>query len=130
MQKKVIFTLVMGLFSFGMFAQNKPAFRSVEVAEFEKAVTEAAYVVLDVRMPVEYQEGHIPGTDYNIDVLEDNFIVEALKVLPKDRPVALYCRSGNRSKTAARILSEKGYQVLELATGFLGWFDAGKPVEK
>ena len=79
--------------------------------------------------PVEYAEGHIPGTDYNIDVLEDNFEAEALKLLSKDRPVALYCRSGNRSKKAASILSENGYVVLELAKGYLGWFDAGKPVE-
>ena len=51
------------------------------------------------------------------------------KTLPKDKPVALYCRSGNRSKNAARILAEKGYQVLELGTGFRGWAAAGKEVE-
>ena len=97
-------------FSFlSLSAQSEQPFRSVSVNEFEIAVTDTSYVVLDVRMPVEYAEGHIPGTDYNIDVLEDNFKEEALKKLPKDKPVALYCRSGNRSKTAARILTENGY---------------------
>ena len=48
----------------------------------------------------------------------------------KDKPVALYCRSGNRSKTAARILADKGYEVVELGTGFRGWVAAGKNVVK
>ena len=123
-------TFVMSFAFFGLFGQSKQTFRSVDVAEFEKALADTSYVVLDVRMPVEYAEGHIPGTDYNIDVLEDNFKQVALDKLPKNRPVALYCRSGNRSKSAARILSENGYEVLELATGYLGWIDAGKEIAK
>ena len=99
-------------------------------AEFEKAVADTAYVVLDVRTPAEHAEGYIPGTHLNIDVLEDDYTEIALRNLPKDKPVALYCRSGNRSKNAARILAEKGYQVLELGTGFRGWVAAGKDVEK
>lgn len=118
-------------FSFlGLFGQARHSFRSVTVDEFEKVMTDTSTLVLDVRMPVEYEQGHLPGTDYNIDVLEDNFSQEALRLLPKDKTIALYCRSGNRSKKAAGILSENGYQVIELANGFLGWYDAGKPVEK
>ena len=40
------------------------------------------------------------------------------------------CRSGNRSKNAARILAEKGYEVVELGTGFRGWSAAGKKTVK
>ena len=130
MIKKILITFMLGFSFLSLFAQSEQPFKSVSVNEFEIAVADTSYVVLDVRMPVEYAEGHIPGTDYNIDVLEDNFKEEALKKLPKDKPVALYCRSGNRSKTAARILTENGYEVVELAKGFLGWYDAGKPVEK
>ena len=54
----------------------------------------------------------------------------AAETLSKDKPVALYCRSGNRSKKAARILAEKGYQVVELETGFRGWAAAGKDIAK
>ena len=118
----------MGFSLFGLFAQAKK-FRTVDVAEFAKAVSDTSYVVVDVRTPAEHAEGHIPGTQFNIDVLEDSYTKTALKVLPKDRPVALYCRSGNRSKNAARILAENGYQVLELGTGFRGWSAAGKKVE-
>lgn len=113
---------------FGLFAQTNK-FRTVDVAEFSKAISDTSYVVLDVRTPAEHAEGHIPGTHFNIDVLEDSFTELALKMLAKDKPVALYCRSGNRSKNAARILAEKGYQVLELGTGFRGWTAAGQEVE-
>ena len=113
---------------FGVFGQTNK-FKTVDVAEFAKAVADTSYVVLDVRTPAEYAEGHIPGTHFNIDVLEDSYTELALKTLPKGKPVALYCRSGNRSKKAARILTENGYQVVELGTGFRGWAAAGKEVE-
>ena len=113
---------------FGVFGQTNK-FKTVDVAEFSKAVADTSYVVLDVRTPAEYAEGHIPGTHFNIDVLEDSYTELALKTLPKDKPVALYCRSGNRSKNAARILADKGYQVVALGTGFRGWAAAGKEVE-
>lgn len=109
--------------------QPKPSFRSVGVEDFEKAVVDTAFVVLDVRTASEYAEGHIPGTDFNIDVSKGSFKEEALKKLTKEKGVALYCRSGNRSKKAARILSENGYRVVELSTGFRGWTAAGKPSE-
>lgn len=114
---------------FGLFGQNKN-FKTVDVDEFAKAVADTSYLVLDVRTPAEHAEGHIPGTHFNIDVLEDSYTENALRTLPKDKPVALYCRSGNRSKNAARILAEKGYQVIELGIGFRGWVAAGKKVEK
>ena len=114
---------------FGLFGQiNK--FKTVDVEEFAKAVSDTSSVVLDVRTPAEHAEGHIPGTHFNIDVLEDSYTETAIKTLPKDKRVALYCRSGNRSKNAARILAEKGYQVLELGTGFRGWVAAGKDTTK
>ena len=114
---------------FGIFGQNNK-FKTVDVTEFAKAVADTSYVVLDVRTSAEHAEGYIPGTHFNIDVLEDSYTDIALKTLPKDKPVALYCRSGNRSKNAARILAEKGYQVLELGTGFRGWVAAGKDTTK
>lgn len=114
---------------FGLFGQTNK-FKTVDVAEFAKAVADTSYVVLDVRTEAEYSEGHIPGTHFNIDVLQDSYTETALKMLPKEKPVALYCRSGNRSKNAARILAEKGYEVLELGTGFRGWVAADRPIEK
>jgi rhodanese-related sulfurtransferase len=127
--KRIILLLIMGFSSIGLFCQTNK-FKTVDVAEFAKAVADTSYIVLDVRTPAEHAEGHIPGTHFNIDVLDDNYTETALKLLPKDKKVALYCRSGNRSKNAARILAEKGYQVLELGTGFRGWVSEGKDTTK
>ena len=127
--KRIILTIIMGFSFFGLFGQTNK-FKTVDVAEFAKAVADTSYVVLDVRTQAEHAEGHIPGTQFNIDVLEDSYTETALKTLPKDKPVALYCRSGNRSKNAARILAEKGYEVLELGSGFRGWVSAGKKTTK
>jgi rhodanese-related sulfurtransferase len=120
----------MGFSFFGLFGQTNN-FKTVDVKEFADFIKDTTKVtVVDVRMPVEHEEGHIPGTHFNIDVLEDTYTKIATETLPKDKPVALYCRSGNRSKKAARILAENGYEVVELGTGFLGWFDAGLKVVK
>ena len=126
----VVKVIVLMCFSFfGLFGQTNN-FKTVDVAEFAKAVADTSYIVLDVRTPAEHAEGYIPGTHYNIDVLEDSYITTALTTLPKDKPVALYCRSGNRSKNAARMLAENGYEVVELGTGFRGWVAAGKKAAK
>lgn len=119
----------MGFSFFGLFGQNNN-FKIVDVNEFEKFIKDANVTVVDVRTATEHADGYIPGTDFNIDVLEGSYTKIATETLPKDKPVALYCRSGNRSKTAARILSDMGYEVIELGTGFRGWVTAGKDVVK
>ena len=127
--KRILLTLVMGFSLFGLFAQTTN-FKTVDVDEFEEFIADTNAILLDVRTAAEHAEGFIPGTDYNIDVLEDTFTNIATETLPKNRPIALYCRSGNRSKSAARILAESGYKVVELGTGFRGWQSAGKQVAK
>ena len=77
----------------------------------------------------EYSEGHIAKT-ININVLDDSFATMADSLLQKDKPVALYCRSGKRSRKAAKILSKKGYKVFDLYKGFNAWQDAGKNIEQ
>ena len=127
--KRITLTLIMGFSFFGLFGQTSK-FKTVDVKEFEKFISDTTVSILDVRTPAEHAEGFIPGTHFNIDVLEDTYTKIATETLSKDKPVALYCRSGNRSKKAARILAEKGYQVVELGTGFRGWAAAGKDIAK
>ena len=126
--KRLIFTLIMGFSFFGLFGQTNN-FKIVDANDFAKYIQDKNVIVLDVRTPAEHAEGYIPGTDFNIDVLEDSYTRIATEKLPKDKPVALYCRSGNRSKKAAKILADKGYIVVELGTGFRGWVAAGKKVQ-
>ena len=125
--KRLIFTLIMGFSFFGLFGQTND-FKIVDANEFARYIQDNDVTVLDVRTPEEHSEGFIPGTDFNIDVLQVSYTKIATEKLPKDKPVALYCRSGNRSKKAAKILADKGYEVVELGTGFRGWVSAGKKV--
>lgn len=116
-----LFSAIIGLF--GCNAQSAK-FATVDVEEFAKVISDTTVVRLDVRTPLEYAEGHIDDA-INIDVLSDSFADKAAR-LPKNRTIALYCRSGNRSKKAAAILADKGYKVIELATGYNGWQKAHK----
>ncbi|WP_448924606.1 rhodanese-like domain-containing protein [Hoylesella nanceiensis] len=117
-----ILSTIFGLFSCN--AQSKK-FESVDVATFAKVIADSTVVLLDVRTPEEYEEAHI-GNAINIDVLQDSFESKATSILPKNKKIALYCRSGKRSKKAANILAAKGYRIVELTTGYLGWIEAKK----
>lgn len=98
----------------------------MSVEEFAQVIADSNVVVLDVRTLDEHIAGHIAGTTLHIDVLKPDFDSLAVANIREKSTVALYCRSGNRSKRAAAILAGKGHQVIELATGYNGWVQASK----
>lgn len=102
-------------------------FESLDVEAFEKVISDTSVVRLDVRSIDEYASGHIAKA-INIDVMKDDFMTKATSLLPKDKTIALYCRSGRRSKKAAGILVENGYKVIELNSGISGWTNARKEI--
>ena len=108
---------------------NAAEFKSVTPPEFQEVIADTAVQVLDSRTAEEYADGYIARA-INIDVLKDDFADIATKTLDARRTVAVYCRSGRRSKKAAQILTEKGYTVIELNKGYLSWIDAKMPVTK
>ena len=95
-------------------------YQSVDVATFAEIIQDNNVVLLDVRTQSEYEAGHIPNAIL-IDVTQADFLPKCKQQLPLDKPIALYCRSGNRSKKAAQILSQEKYKVVELNTGFNSW---------
>jgi phage shock protein E len=82
-------------------------------AEFLQIRTPDA-VVLDVRTAAEFASEHLEVAR-NVDILQDGFIerVEELGV-DREQPVYLYCRSGNRSGHAARLLRQRGYRAFNV----------------
>lgn len=127
---KVFFAGICLFFSTLFSCQQKGEdFESVSADEFATLIADSDIQRLDVRTVAEYSEEHIPGS-ININVLDEQFAAIADSTLQKDKPIALYCRSGKRSKKAAAILSRKGYKVYELDKGFIGWKEAGKETEK
>ena len=122
-----IFTMLCSLF--GCSSAQTQGFKSLTVEEYAKAIEDTGIVRLDVRTAEEYADGHIANT-INIDVLKDDFEKKAKATLPKDKVIAVNCRSGKRSKNAARILVKNGFKVIELDAGYNDWLAKGMPVTK
>ena len=92
------------------------------------ALMEAPHVVvLDVRTADEFSDGHIEGA-VNIDQAQSNFIQKVKAAVSADKTIAVYCRSGRRSASAAGRLAAEGYKAVNLKGGILAWKEAGKPV--
>ena len=129
MNIKLMGILIMLCSLFGCSSAQTQGFKSLTVDEYAKVIEDTAIVRLDVRTVEEYADGHIANT-INIDVLKDEFEKKAKATLPKDKVIAVNCRSGKRSKNAARILVKNGFKVIELDAGYNDWLAKGMPVTK
>jgi rhodanese-related sulfurtransferase len=77
--------------------------------------------LVDVRTPEEFLAGHIDKAK-NINFNDPNFKQTIASSLNKNKPVAIYCRSGRRSASALIILKEMGFKdIYDLEGGFLNW---------
>ena len=103
-------------------------YTNLSADDFEALLGEDSAFLLDVRRPDEFDEGHIAGAA-NADFLGPDFLEQVEKLCPKDKPLAIYCRSGRRSANAAAALVKAGYKVNNLIGGIQAWQDAGKSVE-
>ena len=129
MNIKLMGILIMLCSLFGCSSAQTQGFKSLTVDEYAKVIEDTAIVRLDVRTAEEYADGHIANT-INIDVLKDDFEKKTKATLPKDKVSAVNCRSGKRSKNAARILVKNGFKVIELDAGYNDWLAKGMPVTK
>jgi len=84
-----------------------------------------AYIIVDVREPKEFAEGHIPGA---LNIPMEQFAAKS-DVLPKEKNIVVYCNSGSRSYIAFKKLIQLAYQN-RFQTIFADWKEAGYPVEK
>ena len=75
-------------------------------------------VLLDVRTPEEYAEGHIPGS-VNVPLQQIDGITSALA--DKDKTVFVYCRSGARSSQAVAFMKQMGYTEVHNIGGILDY---------
>ncbi|MBR4265843.1 MAG: rhodanese-like domain-containing protein [Bacteroidales bacterium] len=131
--KKILFLLTMLTFFISVNCGDKNAkFKTISAPEFLDLIGGSQNVILiDVRTPEEFVEGHIPAAN-NLDVKSQDFknrLLENYK--DKKKVYALYCRSGHRSKLAAQILVDNGYtEVYEMEGGFNAWKEKDFPIEK
>ena len=83
------------------------------------------HLLIDVRTVQEFDSGHIAGA-VNIPV---ESLESRLSEVPRDQTIVVYCRSGNRSAQAARILTQAGYTGIYDLGGLNTWTAQGYPVE-
>lgn len=127
---KTILLLCICLFSILFYACKKsPTIPSLSADKFEELIADDQVQLVDVRTVAEYSEGHLSGA-INLNVMDERFDKAARQLLTADQPVAVYCKSGRRSKKAAQALIKAGYRVYDLDKGIQGWEKAGKPITK
>lgn len=120
-------------FSLGLWAcagNKNVEYKNLSSAQFEELIKNENVQLVDVRTLAEHMEGHIPGS-IHINVQDKEFASCIDDLLDKNRPeVAVYCRSGRRSRLAADILVKKGFKVYNLDKGILNWMEEGREIEK
>ncbi len=84
-------------------------------------------VVVDVREPWEYVQGHVAGAK----LIPLGELTRRLKELDREQPVAVICASGSRSQSAAALLGQQGYETIyNVIGGTFNWMQSGLPLER
>lgn len=105
--KKLLASLVLvTVAALGLAACSAPA---------DPVVVDEGTVVVDVRTPGEYAQGHLTGA-INLDIQSAAFDSE-VKRLPIDATYVIYCQSGNRAGTAVSRMAAMGFSDLKNAGG-------------
>lgn len=128
----VVAALIVGILASGGGAATTPTTADalqggvISPAQYMAQLSNTQHLLLDVRTVGEFAGGHIDGAA-NIPVEE---LANRLAEVPNDQPIVIYCRSGNRSAQAARILRSAGYAVVYDLGGILTWQAQGYPVQQ
>lgn len=103
--KKVLVICIIGLFIVGCGSKRK---------SLDDILADGNYIIVDVRTEEEFLEGHLVGAkNIPYDKIDEKVSLD------KEKPILVYCKSGNRSKIAFERLKKIGYTVYDL-----GSFDA------
>ena len=115
-----LFLVAMGLLGCKTEKKEESKFTMIDMDAAKSIFEEEGdYIILDVRHADEYAEGHIKGA---IHMDNDGIGTEEIKELrDKEQTIYVYCRSGNRSKQAAKKLAELGYTNVVEIGGILDW---------
>ena len=111
---------LMLLSSCGTPGSSSSGYRQISMDEAVKMMRdEKDYIILDVRRPDEFADGHIPGA---INVPNEGIGTVEIAELPnKSQLILVYCRSGRRSKEASEKLVKLGYTNIVEFGGILDW---------
>jgi phage shock protein E len=102
---------------------GRPAVAPAAVAEI--TARDDAPLLLDVRTPEEFAQGHLPGAV----LIPHDQLAARLDEIDRDRWVLVYCRSGKRAGTAQDILEDAGVEVRQVEGSWLRWQEEERPVQ-
>lgn len=123
------FVAVLGLIIWTEFSRITRKYKQLDVNQAVLLMNRDETVVLDVREPKELKDGKIKDARH----IKLGDLSKRLSELEahKDKPVLVYCRSGNRSGHACNVLSKAGFtNVNNLSGGIMAWESANLPVSK
>ena len=123
MRKSILPVLVLALVLPVSALAGRPAVSPAAVAEI--TARDDAPLLLDVRTPEEFAQGHLPGAV----LIPHDQLAARLDEIDRDRWVLVYCRSGKRASTAQDILEEAGIEVRQVEGSWLRWQEEGRPVQ-
>lgn len=107
-----------------LFGPPLPAVKANELNEKLKKGNRP--LVIDVRQPEEYREGHIAGAK----LIPLNELGKRVNELPKDKEIICVCASGSRSRSATKLLVGAGYNAFDMPGGMFTWQRAQLPIKK
>lgn len=106
---------------FGAKAQHTDTIKILDPVAFQEAISKEQAQLIDVRTAMEYKQGHISNAK-NLDFFQRVNFKNSVEKLDKNKPVYLYCRSGNRSQKAAHLLAKIGFaELYDLSGGYMQW---------
>ncbi|WP_173427052.1 rhodanese-like domain-containing protein [Kordia jejudonensis] len=105
----------------GTKTKSSDTIEILNAATFKDAISKEKVQLVDVRTTLEYRSGHIENA-VNIDFFDRANFNENFAGFNREKPLYLYCRSGNRSQRAAKKLVEIGFKkIYDLKGGFKAW---------
>lgn len=104
--------------------EENAAITRISPQDYQENYASDDHMLIDVRTPAEFADGHIQGA---VNIPLDS-LPGRLNELPTDKPLVVYCRSGNRSATAVNIMADAGLTGIADMGGIISWAQAGYPV--
>ncbi|MET2871653.1 rhodanese-like domain-containing protein [Exiguobacterium profundum] len=120
MKRISLFVGVLALMAIFIFVitSEKDEITRIDVKTLQNKLENEEITLLDVRESSEYEGGHIEGAvNASLSSLDANQLP-----YPKDEPIYVICRSGNRSAQAASQLQDAGYkEIYDVSGGMMAW---------
>lgn len=107
-----------------LFGPPVPVINANELSE--KLKNGKRPLMIDVRQPEEYRAGHIAGAK----LIPLGELSRRMDTLSKEKEIICVCATGNRSRSATKMLVRAGYNAVDMKGGMFMWQRAGLPVKK